>query len=73
MTADEFRDCLACIGWSQADLADRLSVRQSTIRYWAAGRWEIPADVSQWLATMADWLEQHPAPVLINRSFAELR
>jgi hypothetical protein len=39
------------IGWTNAELARRLGVREGSIRMWLSGRREIPP-------SLADWLEE---------------
>jgi hypothetical protein len=66
MTSDEFRSCLEYLVWSQRGLARLLNRDDRTVRRWASGGNEIPADVADWLATLAACHAQHPPPVRVS-------
>jgi ribosome-binding protein aMBF1 (putative translation factor) len=62
MTPDRFRACLQSIGWTQRGLADRLAIHETRVRRWAAGQYEIPADVATWLERLTAVHARHPLP-----------
>jgi ribosome-binding protein aMBF1 (putative translation factor) len=67
MTAPEFRICLEHLAWSQRGLARLLNRDDRLVRRWASGDNEIPADVAEWLATLAACHAQHPPPRGVDR------
>ena len=62
MTPTRFRECLAVLDWTQRGLARQLDRPEGTVRQWARGTVQIPADVSAWLETRARHATKHPAP-----------
>jgi transcriptional regulator with XRE-family HTH domain len=62
MTPTERRAALQSIGWSQRGLADRLGWDEGTVRRWMRDGGEAPAEVDRWLAALARFHDQHPAP-----------
>ena len=62
MTSDKFRTCLDTLGWSQRSLARLLDCDERMVRRWAAGQYSIPDNVAGWLATLAAFHAEHPAP-----------
>jgi transcriptional regulator with XRE-family HTH domain len=41
---------LVILGWSQADLAERIDVHRNTVSAWATGKAETPGPVKAYLA-----------------------
>lgn len=66
MTGEELRGTLEALGWSRVQLADRLGVRERSVRYWARGDVPVPAEVAGWLRRMLLSHQEverlHPAP-----------
>lgn len=62
MTADELRDCLDALQWSQTGLAGYLDRDPGTVRQWARGKREIPLVVAVWLREISAPLLAHPWP-----------
>lgn len=56
------RQCLAEIGWSQAQLACMLDINDRTIRRWVGGHEPAPDWLMSWLAPIAAFHAAHPAP-----------
>jgi hypothetical protein len=63
MTPDRFRACLEALSWSGRGLAALLDVDERQVRRWAAGQYSIPAPIADWLETLAQFHEAHPAPM----------
>jgi plasmid maintenance system antidote protein VapI len=49
------------IGWSPAELARRLGVRDDSVRHWLNGRRAIPENLATWLVQVRDAQAQAPA------------
>jgi len=62
MTADELRECLDALQWSQTGLADYLERDRGTVRQWARGKREIPGVVAAWLRSASAALIAQPLP-----------
>jgi transcriptional regulator with XRE-family HTH domain len=62
VTPTERRAALRSIGWTQRGLADRLGWDEGTVRRWMRDGGEAPPDVDRWLAALARFHDQHPAP-----------
>ena len=62
MTPSRLRECLALLFWSQRGLATIVNRHEGTVRQWARGTVEIPADVATWLETFARYAERNPPP-----------
>lgn len=62
MTPTRLRECLALLRWSQRGLADALQRPEGTVRQWARGAVQIPADVARWLEQCARFHAKHPPP-----------
>jgi transcriptional regulator with XRE-family HTH domain len=54
------RELMARIGWSDAELARRVSVRPGAIRDWRTGRREAPPNLLEWLRMYAEAIERLP-------------
>jgi transcriptional regulator with XRE-family HTH domain len=54
MTAEQFKDALARIGWSQADFAERAGLTRPTVSRWATGFAPPPPWAGAWLETLLD-------------------
>ena len=52
---------LKAIGWTSAELAPRLSVREDSVRHWLNGRRPIPPNVEHWLCAVRDSFSSAPA------------
>jgi transcriptional regulator with XRE-family HTH domain len=63
MTPARLRACLTLLGWTQRGLARLLERPEGTIRQWARGVVQIPADVDAWLEERAQHAARHPPPV----------
>ena len=53
---------MARIGWSDAELSRRLSVRPGAVRDWRTGRREVPLNLLEWLRMYAEAIDRMPAP-----------
>jgi plasmid maintenance system antidote protein VapI len=62
MSPTRFRECLDSLEWSQRGVARVLDRHEGTVRQWARGAVQIPADVAAWLETLAQHHERHPPP-----------
>ena len=62
MTPADFIAAQDAIGWSNVQLAARLAMNETQIRRWRNGRATPRAAVADWLRTLADFHEAHPAP-----------
>ena len=62
MSPTRLRECLAALHWSQRGLADALAYSEGTVRGWARGAREVPAEVAEWLETLAAVHHANPAP-----------
>src|SRR5689334_11122865 len=51
---------MARVGWSDAELARRLSVRPGTVRNWRTGRREVPPNLLDWLHMYAEAIDRLP-------------
>jgi transcriptional regulator with XRE-family HTH domain len=49
MTPDRLDECRRILGWTNAELARRLDVREGSIRAWLSGRREIPPNLAHWI------------------------
>jgi hypothetical protein len=58
------------IGWTQRGLADRLGWDEGTGRRWMRDGGEAPPEVDRWLATLARFHDQHPAPERVRNPSA---
>lgn len=54
LSADQFRDILARLGWSQADFADRTGLTRPTVSRWATGSTSVPPWATSYLDAMLD-------------------
>jgi transcriptional regulator with XRE-family HTH domain len=72
MTPTERRAALQAIGWSQRGLADRLQWDEGTVRRWMRDGGEAPPDIDRWLATLAQFHDEHPPPARVQRGAEEL-
>ena len=63
MTGSELAACCDSIGWSLRTLADRASVRQTTVQRWAHDQQPIPPLIAAWLTKLAAFHRRNPAPV----------
>lgn len=61
MTADEFREALAFLGWPQRYFAERVGVTVGTANRWAQGHNEIPGWVRVHLALLVEIQKLHAA------------
>jgi transcriptional regulator with XRE-family HTH domain len=50
------------LGWSQRALAEALGLHETRVRRWARGLIPVPAEVADWLETLAAVHVQHPVP-----------
>jgi hypothetical protein len=48
------------IGWSDTELASRVSVRPGAIRDWRTGRRQAPPNLLEWLRMYAEAIERLP-------------
>ena len=62
MTADELRECLEALHWSNRELARTLEINLSTVHDWAAGKWPVPPRIAAWLRASAAALRAQPLP-----------
>lgn len=53
MTPTRLRECLEMLRWSQRGFAAQLERPEGTVRQWARGAVQIPADVEAWLERVA--------------------
>lgn len=59
MTADQFKDALARLGWSQVDFAERAGLTPTTVSRWATGNVPPPPWAAAWLETLLDLAALH--------------
>lgn len=62
MTPSRLRECLNAIGWTQRGLARLLERQEGTVRQWARGAVQIPADVGAWLERLSAAHREYPPP-----------
>lgn len=62
MKPARLNDCLAIIGWPIREVARRLEMPESGIRWWLAGRYPVPDEIAQWLEELANAIETIPPP-----------
>ena len=62
MTPARLSECLDALGWGVLTLARRLSVAESTVRGWRAGRSPVPEAVASWLEKLARHHEKNAPP-----------
>ena len=62
MTPTRLRECLTALDWTQRGLARLLDRPEGTVRQWARGAVQIPADVAVWLDKLARHHERNPPP-----------
>jgi hypothetical protein len=55
-----FHKLMARIGWSDAELSHRLSVRPAAVRDWRTGRREVPPNLLDWLRMYAEAIDRLP-------------
>ena len=55
-----FHELMAGIGWSDAELSRRLSVRPGAVRDWRTGRREVPPNLLEWLRMYAEAIDRLP-------------
>ena len=70
MTPTRLRECLDLLHWSQRGLADVLAYSEGTVRGWARGAREVPAEVAEWLERLAAVHAAHPTPIGWRREAA---
>jgi plasmid maintenance system antidote protein VapI len=63
MNADRFRSCLLQLDWTLKGLARLLDLNFTTVRRFAGGQKAVPADIAQWLETLAKIHADNPPPV----------
>ena len=54
MSAEQFKDALTRIGWSQIDFAERAGLTRQTVSRWATGFAPPPPWAGAWLGTLLD-------------------
>jgi hypothetical protein len=64
MTAEEFRQTVAALGWSASQVAEWVGRDASTGRRWTRGDLPVPPRVAAWLRRRLDALMLDPAPRL---------
>jgi transcriptional regulator with XRE-family HTH domain len=62
MSPTRLRECLEALNWTQRGLARVLERQEGTVRQWARGVVQIPADVAAWLDKLAHYHERNPPP-----------
>lgn len=62
MTPTRLRECLAALDWTQRGLARLLNRQEGTVRQWARGAVQIPADVANALEKLARFHDANPLP-----------
>ncbi len=62
MRPERVLECLAAIGWSQAELSRRLQMYHDTGRQWAKGKRNIPYAAALWLELLAASFTEVEAP-----------
>ena len=65
MTPERRRECLNQLRWSQRSLTAIFPYDDRTIRRWFTDT-DAPADVDQWLETLAAFHAAHPPPVIVR-------
>jgi len=55
-----FNELMARVGWSDAELSRRLSVRPGTVRNWRTSRREVPPNLLEWLRMHAEAIDRLP-------------
>ena len=53
MKGDELKRMLVDLGWSQAELAGRISTNQNTVSRWVNGQSRVPGSVVAYLELLA--------------------
>jgi transcriptional regulator with XRE-family HTH domain len=54
ISANQFRESLAILGWQQADFAEKTGLTRQTVNAWAAGRSPPPPWAGAYLGAMLD-------------------
>lgn len=67
MTPTRLRECIEALGWTQRGLARVLERQEGTVRQWARGAVQIPADVADWLERLTRFHERNPPPIKNTR------
>ena len=67
MRADEFREVIAELGYSQQDIARMFGVDEKTPQNWASGASNVPVSVAMWLM----FLEINPSLKTIVEELSE--
>lgn len=62
MTHTRLSAILTLLRWSARDLAAAVAMNERTVRRWLSGDYPIPADVADWLETLAAAHAANPAP-----------
>ena len=62
MTASQFTQALATIGWSQRHLASLLGCDTNLPTRWATGRASVPEPLADWLEALAYAHRHHGVP-----------
>jgi hypothetical protein len=62
MTAAEFAECLAALGWSARYVARETTRQQTQVVRWQSGKSPIPSNVAAWLRALRDFRRAHPSP-----------
>lgn len=62
MNADELREALALLHWSQRQLAVILGAHPTTVFRWATGELPIPPVIANWLEILAATHARNPPP-----------
>lgn len=66
MIAGRLRQCLAILRWTQADLAEELSISAEQAGDWLAGRTHVPVAVAAWLEALVKAHRSVPKPELVE-------
>jgi len=63
VTSQRLAECLPILDWTRRGLARRLERGEASIRQWLAGTVTVPDEVGEYLETLVQFHERHPAPV----------
>ena len=62
-----FLGLLSDIGWSERELGRQVGRTRGIIRQWITGVSKMPDEVRVWLADLAEYHRQRPAPKILPR------
>ncbi len=62
MSGREMVESLQQLGWSMRHFGDKVGYSDRQVRHWAAGTYQIPGEIAQWLRTIRTTMSAIPPP-----------